>query len=252
MLTDCHAHTSRSYCAEESMCPELYVQALEKSQDIDKVIITDHTMAIYFPREVAWSWRYMTDSSVFDSHREAGNARFAAHLDMLGKFAAKGIVKGLETEMMHDGRFDFDPDFRKDFDVLIGSVHWLPVNKDNCGDPEMIVRHWLAHSLVLVNSGIDIIGHPFRWLANQVNQVDPALIKMIVAHAKAAGVAVELNSHYKIDTDAEMLREIVAQGATLALGTDSHRPDEILDISYHKSLLKSLDIKESSLKLFKR
>ena len=234
------------------MLPELYAQEIARRGAVDKVVIADHTMAIYFPQEVAWSWRFITDSSVFDAHLDFGNKRFATHLENLGRFSGKGILKGLETEMMHDGRFDFDPAFRKDFDVLIGSVHWLPVNKDNCSDPETIVRHWLGHTLQLIDSGIDIIGHPFRWLYYQIPQVDPKLIDMVISHAKAANVAVELNSHYKIDTDAETLRLVLEKGATLALSTDSHRPDEILDFTYHQTLLDSLGLKLSNFKLFKR
>lgn len=231
------------------MLPELYVQEMARQGSSGKVVIADHSMAIYFPQEVAWSWRFMTDSKVYDSHREFGNSRFAAHLAMLDKFAAKGLVKGLETEMMHDGRFDFDPDFRKSFDVLIGSVHWLPVNKDNCNDPEAIVRHWLAHTLTLIDSGIDIIGHPFRWLSYQTPEVDPSLVEMVVSHAKAANVAVELNSHYKIASDAAMLRGVLDKGATLALATDSHRPDEILDFSYHRQMMEKAGFKLSDFKL---
>jgi len=252
MQTDCHAHTNASYCADPQMLPELYTAAIERRGKGGKAVITDHSMALYFPREVAWKWSYMTDSRIFDAHREAGNAKFSAHLEELGKFASQGIVTGLETEMMHDGRFDFDPALRSKFDVLVGSVHWLPENKDSCGDAGLITRRWLAHTLQLIDSGIDILGHPFRWLAGHTPAVDPALIKIVVAHAKAAGVAIELNSHYKISTDAEMLRQALAQGATVAFSTDSHRPDEILDFSYHESLLASLSLKESDFKVFSR
>ncbi len=251
MFFDCHAHTAMSYCAEPSMRTDLYLDALGKGGDVGRVAITDHTMAVYFPKDVAWSWRYMTDSKVYDAHREFGNARLAAHFEALSKLRPRGVLKGLETEMMHDGRFDFDPAFRKDLDLLIGSVHWLPVNRESCGDSGLIARHWLDHTLKLLDSGVDVLGHPFRWLSSHVSSVDSALIRLVVSHAKAAGVALELNSHYRIGTDAEMLRVVMETGATLALGSDSHRPDEILDLSYHKGLFASLGIDPAALKLFR-
>jgi len=251
-FTDCHAHTTASYCAERDMLPEAYVEALKKgSSPCDKVVIADHTMALYFPQEVAWSWKYITDSSVYDAYRDFGNQRFEAHLEKLKAFEPDGILPGLETEMLHDGRFDFDQAFRARIRVLIGSVHWLPDNKESCPDKGLIVKRWLEHTLKLIDSGIDVLGHPFRWIAYQGPNVEDGVIKEIVARAKAAGVALELNSHYKIDSDAKMLEEVAEQGATLALATDSHLRREILDFSYHMELLDKLGIKLESLKVFK-
>ncbi len=250
MTADCHAHTVASYCAERDMLPEAYVSALKGHPDCDAVVIADHTMAIYFPQEVAWKWEFITDSRVYDRHRDAGSLAFERHLAMLKAYEKDGLLPGLETEMMHDGRFDFDPAFRSRLSVLIGSVHWLPDNKDRCA-PDIIVKSWLDHTLRLIDSGIDLLGHPFRWLAYQVPQVDKALIKTVVARAKAAGVAVELNSHYKIEADEEMLKEALSQGAAIALSSDSHRRDEILDLSYHKALLQKLGLRMDELRAFK-
>lgn len=251
MFTDCHSHTNASYCCDPGLAPESYVAALKAKTDFERVFITDHSMALYFPTEVAWGWKYITDSSVFDAHKDFGDTRLDAHLAKLSKFKDSGVLPGIETEMMHDGRFTFNPEFRPRLAIMIGSVHWLPLSKEAGSPPDEILRLWTEHTLGIIDSGVDILGHPFRWLAYQLPcPVERRLIKETVSRAKAAGVALELNSHYKIDTDVEMLREAAGQGAAVAFATDAHRPDELLDFSYHLAALEKAGLKLSDLKLY--
>lgn len=256
MISDFHTHSSLSYCAEEGMTPGLYKEILSDPLrrrnpfEVDKVFITDHGMAIYFPKEIAWAWQYMADSSIFDAHRERGNAIIEEHLQILAKYKDCGILPGIEVEMMDDGRFTLDPAFRKSFKVLIGSIHYLHCSQKNGSSPIQILEAWESHTMRLLDKDIDLLGHPFRWLHYQIDgQIPPELIKQTVDAAISNDVALELNSHYKIPADIEMLKYGAEKGAVFAFSTDSHRPAEICDFNYHASCLESAGLKISDIKL---
>jgi histidinol phosphatase-like PHP family hydrolase len=250
-MIDYHVHTSMSYCAERTLGPDFYVSALaakSKSSGVEGAAVTDHGMAVYFPEETAWRWEFIVKPEIFDAHRDAGNKRLDAHLRGLEKFAGAGIMPGFEAEMMEDGRLTLDPAFRKRLRVLIGSIHWLPMTRERGASPGEIYRYFDAHTNGLLDKGIDILGHPFRWLSTQMPLTD-AMIKKLVADTMARGAALELNSHFKIDSDVRMLREAADAGALVAWGTDCHKAAEFGDFSYHYKILADAGLKISDLNL---
>lgn len=246
-MLDCHFHTNRSYCADRDMTLDVAVDAIAANDSLDAIAITDHTFALYFPEKVAWSWTYMSDSSVFDAHREFGAGHMESYLASIDAKRDEGLLAGLETELMSDGRFTFDPEFRDRIDVLIGSVHFLPFS-DNA-DKSEIFEVWRKNTSALINGGIDILGHPFRFIANHI-PVTESVVKDVVEEAIAAGVALELNSHYEVDTDVMMLREVAERNGCLALSTDSHRRDEAGVFSYHEKVLREAGMTLSDFDVF--
>jgi len=228
----------------------LYTRKLDSSSDIDSIAITDHSMAVYFPYDTAWSWSFISDSKVFDRHRDWGNERMEKYLDLLEKCAETNkIIPGLETEMMLDSRFNFDMSFRKRIKVLIGAVHYLPFTRENSFSEEDILRLWEKHVVEIINSGVDILAHPFRWLSGQVNDIPGKLVEDIVDECMKNRVALELNSHKIMKSDILMLRTAAEKNAVVSLGSDSHRPDEICDLSYHFDLMKEAGLSLNDLNI---
>ena len=248
-MLDCHFHTNRSYCADRDMTLDVAVDAIAASDSLDAIVVTDHTFALYFPEKVAWSWAYMSDPSVYESHREFGAERMESYLRAIDTKRDKGLLAGLETELMPNGRFTFDPAFRDRLDVLIGSVHFLP-NLDDA-DTSEIFDIWRKNTSGLINGGIDILGHPFRFIANHIT-VTEDIVKDVVGEAIAAGVALELNSHYEVAADIMMLRAVAEKSGCLAFGTDSHRRDEAGVFSYHEKVLREAEMTMSDLNIFSR
>ena len=246
-MFDCHFHTNRSYCADSDMSMEAAAEAVEISDYLEGVLITDHTFAIYFPKDVAWSWAYMSDPSVFDEYRDFGSKRLEAYFEDIESMRHCGLFAGLETELMPDGRFTFDPRYRDDLDALIGSVHFLPIRED--ADEEEKLELWRKNTSGLINGGIDILGHPFRFVSNFAT-VTEEMVRDVVTEAVEADVALELNSHYEIAADIMMLHEVRRLDGTLALSTDSHRRDEIGNFSYHEQLLKAIGLEWSDFNLY--
>jgi len=246
-MIDFHAHTNMSYCAEPGLTPEVYTNLVKTNPELDAVYVTDHGMAVYFPSEIAWKWGYISDSRIFDSHRDWGNSRLAAHLAKLASLKDNRIFPGLEVEMMHDGRLTIDDSFRKEIYILIGSVHYLDVGIDE--NKMAVLDRWKKHTQQLINSGIDVLGHPFRWISNQL-PVSKEIVRQIVGEAKNAGIALELNGHFVIPTDVDMLQACVEFGVPVSIGTDSHALSEIGDFSYHLSTIDAAGLSIAKIKLF--
>jgi histidinol phosphatase-like PHP family hydrolase len=246
-MIDFHAHTNMSYCAEPNLTPEVYSNLIKTNSEVDAVYVTDHGMAVYFPPEIAWKWEYISNSHIFDSHRDWGNNRLAKHLAELANLRESKVLPGLEVEMMHDGRLTVDDSFRKEIDILIGSVHYL--NSDIGENRKTVLDRWKKHTNQLINSGIDVLGHPFRWISNQL-PVSKDIVRQIVREAKNAGIAMELNGHFVVPTDVDMLKACVEFGVPVSIGTDSHALTEIGDFSYHLATIESAGLSLAKIKLF--
>jgi len=239
---DNHAHTNLSYCCEGNITPKDYAAALRKGDPMRSAAITTHGFAIYFPKELAWSWKFMLDPSIFDEHLRWGNERLLRHLDEVDAFRDDGLLTGVEVEMMDDGRLTVDPKLKDRLDVIVGSIHWLPVGRQGGNDPAEILDLWLAHTSRLVRTGIDILGHPLRWLSAQIDHVPREIVPHVVNLAREAGVAIEINAHYVVNTDADLLLETIRTNTPVTFCTDAHRLDEIGHFGYHRKLLDDLDL----------
>jgi histidinol phosphatase-like PHP family hydrolase len=246
-MFDCHFHTDLSYCSEGGMTLDFIADSIEKIEHLDGIAVTDHSFALYFPENIAWEWEYMHNSAVYDKFIERGNSNLDTYLTSIEKYRERNILPGLETEIMHDGRFTFDLSFRSRIDILIGSVHFLPLPQ-NASKSE-IMNVWHKNTMQLLNSGIDILGHPFRWISKYV-PVSDNLIKEIVHEAKLNNVAIEFNSHFEIDTDSRMIDEVIKQDVPLALSSDSHNQNETGDFSYQLNLLAQKKLSLSDFKLY--
>jgi histidinol phosphatase-like PHP family hydrolase len=246
LFDDFHAHTSLSYCAEDPISPRDYADAIARGA-LRRAAITNHGFALYFPEDLAWSWRYMTDPSLFDEYREWGNRRILPHLDEVESLRGQGLLTGMEVEMMADGRLTVDPEVRKRLDVLVGSVHWLPA--EGLKEPR-ILDLWMDHTRALVRTGIDILGHPLRWLSTKVAQLPGEAVPFVVDLAREAGAALEINSHYIVALDRDLLLEAVRQGVPVTFSTDSHCLAEIGCFDYHRKLLDEAVLRPEDLRFW--
>jgi histidinol phosphatase-like PHP family hydrolase len=243
---DFHVHTSLSYCAGDPITPLDYAEAVAQGR-LRRAAITNHGFALHFPEELAWSWRFMTEPAIFDEYREWGNRRIRPHLDEVEALRDRGLLTGMEVEMMDDGRLTVDPEIRKRLEVLVGSVHWLPV--DGLGEPR-IVKAWMRHTKDLVRTGIDILGHPLRWLATQVAVPPREATDFVVETAREAGVALEINSHYVVDGDRDLLLAAKANDLPIVFSTDSHAFAEIARFDYHLRLLAEAGLRPEDLRFW--
>ncbi|HBM17180.1 MAG TPA: hypothetical protein DD381_12680 [Lentisphaeria bacterium] len=251
-MIDFHSHTNRSYCADKDLSLDFYEQKLSESSDFDGVCITDHGMAIYFPDSVAWSWEYIKDSRIFDNHRDFGNERLEKHLKNVALLNSKSIYCGLEVEMSQDGKLIYDSYFRRKLHPLIGSVHYLFVSNEYGYLEKDIAGFWLEHNKKLMESGIDILGHPLRWISSHA-KIDDSMIEQILNIAQQNSVAIEINSHNITKTlyeaDKKMIIMAAERGLKISLAVDAHKKVQVGNFDFHNRLFKECGISLKDLNL---
>ncbi len=251
---DCHAHSADlSYCCDDGITIQTYADYLQKSTDCAGSVITNHGFSIYFPSKVTWAFEYMLKPQIWDKHREWGNERFRRHLDQIDRFRDQGIYSGVETEMMIDGRLTFDESLRDRLDIIVGGVHVVPTEMaDPNLKPHEVLTAWWTYTEQLMQTGIDILAHPFRWISKQKGiRLHNDDVREMVSLAKRFGVALEINTHQIIKTDVEMVRLCAQEGVPISIGTDAHRRDEILNFGPHRKILEKSGVLPDEIQIWR-
>jgi DNA polymerase (family 10) len=134
------------------------------------------------------------------------------------------IFKGIEADILGDGRIDYNDQILSSFDFVIASVH----SKLRMGKQEATERILNA----LDNPHVRILGHPTGrlLLARQGYELDmePVLDKCAERH-----IAVELNAHpYRLDLDWRYHAMAQERGIMIAINPDAHHVDGLDDVQY--------------------
>ena len=124
------------------------------------------------------------------------------------------VLKGIEADILPDGRVDYDGVTLDRFDYVIGSIH----SRFGMNAEQMTERVLAA----LDDPHLTILGHPTgRLLLTR----EPYGIDMEAVLDKAAerGVAVELNADpHRLDLDWRMLKAAKERGVMVEIGPDAH------------------------------
>ena len=131
-----------------------------------------------------------------------------------GRLEGIRVLKGVEADILADGRVDFEEQVLARLDFVIASIH----SRFNMSPPQMTARMLAA----MDNPYLTIIGHPTgRLLLSR----DPYGIDLdaVVEKAAANGVALEINADpHRLDLDWRVLRRARAGGAMISIGADAH------------------------------
>jgi DNA polymerase (family X) len=124
------------------------------------------------------------------------------------------VLKGIEADILQDGRVDYDERVLAQLDFVIGSIH----SRFNLDRQQMTARMLAA----MDNPYLTIIGHPTgRLLLSR----DPYPIDLdaVIEKAAASGVALEINADpHRLDLDWRVLRQARNAGAAISIGADAH------------------------------
>jgi DNA polymerase (family 10) len=124
------------------------------------------------------------------------------------------VLKGIEADILADGRLDYGDEFLDRFDFVVGSIH----ARFSMDGPAMTARVLRAFD----DPRLTILAHPTgRLLLSR--PPFPIDLDAVLEKAAAVGVAVELNADPKrLDLDWRHLRRAKALGVTIEIGPDAH------------------------------
>src|SRR2546423_5725876 len=126
------------------------------------------------------------------------------------------ILKGIEADILADGRVDYDAQILEMFDYVIGSIH-----SRFSMDGDTMTRRVLT---ALDDPHLTILAHPTGrlLLSREPYAID---IEAVLDKALAVGVAVELNCDpHRLDLDWRYCRQAEEVGVTIEIGPDAHSP----------------------------
>lgn len=175
--------------------------------------IADHSRSAYYAHGL----------SVEDIQRQQ------REIDVLNrKWQEEGIdfrlLKGIEVDILPDGRLDYPDEVLASFDFVIASIH-----SGFKQDEKLMTRRLLR---ALEHPAVTMLGHPTGrlLLARPGYPVD---LEEILQAAFRYGKAIELNANpYRLDLDWRWCRRARELGVQIAINPDAHRREELGYVIY--------------------
>jgi DNA polymerase (family 10) len=192
---DLHCHTTWS--DGRASVEEMARAAIERGYDY--VAICDHTPAVGAVRGL----------TADDVRRQA--EEIAAANELLAPFR---VLRGIECDILLDGRLDLPDDVLAELDWVQASVH----GGQRMAQPEMTRRVEEA----LRNPYVRCLSHPTGRLINRrpENALD---LERVFEVARETGVALEVNGlSPRLDLSGEHVREALRAGVRIVCSTDAH------------------------------
>ena len=124
------------------------------------------------------------------------------------------VLKGVESDILADGRLDYDPATLDRFDFVIGSIH----SRFGLDQAEMTQRVLTA----MDDPHLAILGHPTgRLLLSRESY--PLDFEAVFRKAAERGIAIEVNADpHRLDLDWRLVRRARALGVRFSIGPDAH------------------------------
>jgi DNA polymerase (family 10) len=124
------------------------------------------------------------------------------------------VLKGIEADILADGRVDYDEAVLSRLDFVIASIH----SRFNMNQAEMTQRMLIA----MDNPCVTIIGHPTGRLLLARNPY-PIDLDAVMEKAQERGIALEMNADpHRMDLDWRILRQARERGVLVSIGADAH------------------------------
>lgn len=190
-------HCHSVYSDGKATIPELVEAA--RARGWSYIGITDHSEAAFYAGGLS---------------RERVRAQHAEIDELNASLEDFTVLKGVEADILADGRLDYDAKLLDRFDYVIGSVH-SRFSMDGAAMTERVLR-------AMDDPHLTILGHPTgRLLLSR----KPYALDMdaVIERAAERGVAIELNADpHRLDIDWRLLPKARAAGATIEIGPDAH------------------------------
>ncbi|MFD1067456.1 DNA polymerase/3'-5' exonuclease PolX [Oceanobacillus locisalsi] len=134
------------------------------------------------------------------------------------------IFSGVEMDILPDGSLDFDDDFLKELDFVIGAIH------SSFQQSEEDIMRRLNNALE--NPYVSIIAHPTGRLIGKREGYNVQL-EQLIEKAKATNTALEINANpNRLDLSSEWAKKAQEAGVKLVIDTDAHNYDMLQHMQY--------------------
>jgi DNA polymerase (family 10) len=171
--------------------------------------ISDHSKTAFYAGG-------LTEDQIIKQHQE---------IDTLNKeLAPFRIFKGIESDILSDGKLDYSDDVLASFDFIVASIHSI-LNMD-------IKRATNRLITAIENPYTTILGHPTGRLLLR-RQGYPIDHKAIINACAANNVVIEINANpWRLDLDWRWVRYAMDQGVMLSINPDAHAMEGYADMKY--------------------
>lgn len=243
-----HNHTGDgprfSYCADADLTPDVYRRAL-RNGPWQAFALTDHAFALALPPEQPWPPQWYHCPERLREHRALREDKTAQYLERIGKVCdGERLFSGLEVEVACDGSLSMESLLWPYLDIVIGAIHYLP------GTPDTWCEEHIAQLDSLLRYPIDILGHPFRCLA-QAGPVPNEIVDETLRRARQSGVAIEINAHMPCPQDPDILARAVKADLQVAFGLDAHQKHELSQHSYFARVVEQSGVDSAGIRLYR-
>jgi len=138
------------------------------------------------------------------------------------------ILAGTEVDIMQDGSLDYGPKTLKKFDLVVAAVH-SGFRQSKAKLTERIIR-------AMESGKVNIVAHPTGRLMGSRDAYDLDF-KEIFRVAKKTNTCLEISAFYeRLDLDDVNARSAKEFGVKLAIGTDSHMPEQLNSMRFGVSV----------------
>lgn len=171
--------------------------------------ISDHSKTAFYAGG-------LTEDQILKQHQE---------IDELNKeLAPFRIFKGIESDILNDGKLDYEENVLASFDFIVASIHSV-LSMD-------IKRATTRLITAIENPYTTILGHPTgRLLLRRPGY--PIDHKAVIDACAANNVVIEINANpWRLDLDWRWIRYAMDQGVLLSINPDAHAMEGYADMKY--------------------
>lgn len=192
---DLHMHTSWSDGANS--LEEMIVACIKKGYEY--IAITDHS-------------QFLKVANGLSTERLLKQGEEIRRLNE--KYQDITILRGIEMDILPDGRLDYDDDVLKQLDFVIASIH--------SGFTQSREKIMERLRNALENKYVTMIAHPTGRVLGKRDGYDVD-VDMLIRLAKETGTILELNANpNRLDLSAIYIKKAQDEGVKLAINTDAH------------------------------
>lgn len=134
------------------------------------------------------------------------------------------LLKGIEVDILEDGRLDLADSVLSKLDLVIGAVHHA-FDLSRTRQTERILR-------AMEHKYFTILAHPTGRLIDQREPYDVDM-QSVIRHAAQRGCALEVNAHpERLDLVDTQCRDAKEAGVRLAINSDAHSPLDFQNLRF--------------------